>query len=431
MKIAYFRREISPEVGCYIAGYGTNDIAEVKTDDLFMTGLVADDGESKVLIVSFDLLGIDEWVVRKYRARCAEILGTKPENVLLTCTHNHTGPETRAFRRAPEHYNKAYLDRLEEMLAEEVSNLMPYEECNVWFYSQKVDENRNRRYVTACNNATFTPYRREVVPIAKEFADQELGELIFTKPGTNAPLYLIGNYAAHPLAGHAPGLGGAKISADFPGAFRDYVTKEVGIECMYITGAAGDLVPKEDEIGGGAAREAGERLAHAAVGGIVDSLRSSARFLMKDAKVGAVLKTVRVPFRKSKLGVRPAYYDGMEAVDMEIQVVSIGDVCFIGVPGELCCELGQEMKWHSPFRRAYVAYSSTGYLGYITSVNMMLAGGYEGLSQTFTSRCGLWLVNTAVDAMFELHDRIFPQENGDVYPDCVNSTRVNIPDGYK
>ena len=169
----------------------------------------------------------------------------------------------------------------------------------------------------------------------------------------------------------------------------------------------------------------------ATVGGIVDSLRSSARFLMKDAKAGAVLKTVRVPFRKSKLGVRPAYYDGMEAVDMEIQVVSIGDVCFIGVPGELCCELGQEMKWHSPFRRAYVAYSSTGYLGYITSVNMMLAGGYEGLSQTFTSRCGLWLVNTAVDAMFELHDRIFPQENGDVYPDCVNNTRVNIPDGYK
>lgn len=431
MKIAFFRREISPEVGCYIAGYGFNDIAEVKTDDLFMTGLVADDGESKVLIVSFDLLGLDEWVIRKYRARCAEILGTKPENVLLTCTHNHTGPETRAARKAPEHYNQAYIDRVEEALAEELENLMPYVECKVWFYSQKVDENRNRRYVTACNNATFTPHRREVVPIAKEYADQELGELIFTNAQTGRPLYLIGNYAAHPLAGHAPGLGGAKISADFPGAFRDYIAKEVGIESMYITGAAGDLVPKEDEIGGGAAKEAGERLAHAAVGGIVDSLRGAGRFCMEDAKVGGIIKSVRVPFRKSMLGVSPAYFDGMDAVDMEIQVVSVGDICFIGVPGELCCELGQEMKWHSPFRRAYIAYNSTGYLGYLASVNMMLAGGYEGRSQRFTSRCGLWLVNTAVDAMFELHDRIFPQEDGEIYPDCVKTPRVNIPGGYK
>ena len=26
MKIAWFKREISPEVGCYIAGYGTEDL---------------------------------------------------------------------------------------------------------------------------------------------------------------------------------------------------------------------------------------------------------------------------------------------------------------------------------------------------------------------------------------------------------------------
>ena len=427
MKISYFRRVISPEVGCYIAGYGTNDVAVVKTDDLFMTGLVADDGEKKILIISFDLLGLDEWYIQKVRKGCAEILGTEPEAVLLTCTHTHTGPETRTMRAAPDHYNQEYLDRLEEAIYEEVRNLRPYEECEVYFYSQKVDENRNRRYVTACNNATFTPHRHEVIPIVREYADQELGELIFTKPVTHEPIYLLGNYAAHPLAGHCPGLGGAKISADFPGAFRDYVKKEVGVECMYMTGAAGDLVPKEDEVGGGAARQAGERIAHAAVWGIVDSTRNSSRFLMKDAKVGYISKSVRVPFRKNKIGVRPAYYDGLDAVDMEIQVVSIGDICFIGVPGELCCEIGQEMKWHSPFRRAYIAYDATAYLGYIGSVNMMIAGGYEALKQSFTARCGLSLVNTAADAMFELHDALFPTEDGDRYPDCLENPKVNIP----
>ena len=169
MKISYFKRVISPEVPCYIAGYGTNDVATVITDDLYMTGLVADDGERKVLLISFDLLGLDEWYIRKIREKCAALLGTDPEAVMLTCTHTHTGPETRAMRAAPDHLNQAYLDKLEEAVLWEVSHLKPYEECEVYYYSQKVDENRNRRYVTACNNASFTPHRREVVPKRRGF----------------------------------------------------------------------------------------------------------------------------------------------------------------------------------------------------------------------------------------------------------------------
>ena len=37
-----------------------------------------------------------------------------------------------------------------------------------------------------------------------------------------------------------------------------------------------------------------------------------------------------------------------------IQLVSVGDVCLIGVPGELVAELGLEMKWHSPFRKTFI-----------------------------------------------------------------------------
>ena len=118
MKIAWFRREISPEVGCYIAGYGTEDISVKKTDDLYMVGLCADDGENRVLIVSFDLIGLDEWYSRQLRRECAEILGTDPNAVLLTCTHNHTGPETRTNRNAPDHLNRPYMEAVERKLLE-------------------------------------------------------------------------------------------------------------------------------------------------------------------------------------------------------------------------------------------------------------------------------------------------------------------------
>ena len=230
MKIAWFKKVISPEIGAYLAGYSLNDKSVAKRDDLYMTGLCADDGERKVLIISFDLLGLDEWYTRKIREKCAEILGISSEAVMFSCTHTHTGPECRIIKSKPEQLHTKYLENLEKWIIEEVTNLSNYRECSVYFYSSKCDENRNRRYVTACNRATFTAHRREVVPIATEYADKEFGELCFIDNETHLPIYVIGNYAAHPLAGHAPGLGGRTISADYPGAFREYVTAETGAE---------------------------------------------------------------------------------------------------------------------------------------------------------------------------------------------------------
>ena len=427
MKIAWFKKVISPEIGAYLAGYSVFDKSVAKRDDLYMTGLCADDGERKVLIISFDLLGLDEWYTRKIREKCAAILGISAEAVLFSCTHTHTGPECRIIKSKPDQLHVKYLEALENWIIEEVTNLSNYRECDVFFYSSRCDENRNRRYVTACNQATFTPHRREVVPIALEYADKELGELCFIDKETRLPIYLIGNYAAHPLAGHAPGLGGLTISADFPGVFRQYVTAETGAECMFISGAAGNLVPKEDELGSDAVNKMGINLAKAAIGGLVDAPRNPGRFGMPDAKVGAKSAFVKVPVRKSKKDKFPDYYEGKDVIDLEMQVVAIGDICFVGVPGELCNELGQEIKWHSPFRRAFIAYNATGYLDYIGHANMLVSGGYEGNCQLFTSRCGLMLLNGAADAMFALRDELYPPEEGEIYPDCVSNALVNIP----
>ena len=428
MKIAWFKREINPELGTGVAGYDFSTKSKVIHDNLYMTGLCMDDGENKALIISFDLLALDGWYIRNLQKECAEILNTRPEMILFSCTHNHSGPEA-ATPLAPNHdkLNVPYTEKLHDLILEETGKLRDFRECDVTFYSSKCDENRNRRYTTADNVASFTPHRREVVPLATEYADKELGQLCFIDNETRLPIYLIGNYAAHPLAGHAPGLGGITISADFPGVFRNYVTAETGAECMFISGAAGDLVPKEDELGSAAVNQMGINLAKAAIGGMIDAPRNPGRFEMTDAKVGAKSKFVRVPIRKRKKGAIPTYYDGKDALDLEMQVVAIGDICFVGVPGELCCELGQEIKWHSPFRKAFIAYNATGYLDYIGHANMLVSGGYEGNCQLFTAKCGLMLLTGAADAMFELRDELYPTEDGEIYPDCVNTALVNIP----
>ena len=428
MKTAWFKKNISPEIGSFLAGYDINDKSVAKLDDLYACGLCADDGKNKVLLISLDLLGLDGWYIRKVRKACADVLHVPEDAVLLTCTHNHTGPETRTMAAYPKQLNRPYLEKLEKTLTDAAADLNDFRECDVYFYSCQCDENRNRRYTSGDNHATFTPHRREVLPSATQFADQELGAVFFFDAETKLPCYAIGNYAAHPLAGHSPGLGGLRISADFPGAFRDYITSNTGAETMFVSGAAGDLVPKEDELGDDASRGMGIRLGKQAVGGMIESQRNPLRYGMPDAKAGSCIRTFTARLRKcfaNHAECLPQEYMGKDEVSLEIQCVSIGDICFVGVPGELCCELGQEIKWHSPFRRTFIAYNSTAYMSYMGPANFLVAGGYEAVSQRFSARGGLALLNTAVEAMFELREANYPSE-GEPYPDQCSGDIVNI-----
>ena len=431
MKIAWFKEVITPEVGAYLAGYNLKEKSVMKHDDLLADGLCMDDGERKVLLIGLDLLGVDEWFVKKIRQICSGILGIPESAVLVTCTHTHNGPEARTLASHPERLRMDYLNKLETILTDSVRKMTPenFRECECYFYSCQCDENRNRRYTAGDNHATFTPHRREVVPLANSFADKELGGLVFRDPETTLPLYAIGNYAAHPLAGHSMGLGGRRISADFPGVFREYVKANTGADAMFISGAAGDMVPREDELGEDAVNSMGIRLGKQALAYMLEAVRNPLRFGMPEAKVGSCIRTFTVPLRKkyrNNPARLPKPYLGKDDVTLEIQCVSVGDVCFVGVPGELCAELGQEIKWHSPFRRTFIAYNSTAYFAYIGPANFLVAGGYEACSQRIGARGGLELVKTASDAMFELHEELYPSSADDPYPDNCAETLVNI-----
>ncbi|MBR2364186.1 MAG: hypothetical protein IKA79_03195, partial [Lentisphaeria bacterium] len=182
---------------------------------------------------------------------------------------------------------------------------------------------------------------------------------------------------------------------------------------------------KEDELGDRAIVDMGEKLGKAALGGIIESRRNPLRYKMENPKVGAMIKSFTVPLRAKyadhpeKL---PAPYLGKKDVTLDIQVIAIGDIAFVGVPGELCAELGQEIKWHSPFRRTFIAYDATAYFSYIGGANNLVAGGYEAYSQRFQARGGLKLLCCAEETLFELQGILYPELDINVCPD----TTVNI-----
>lgn len=431
VRAAWTEEVISCEVGALLAGYNADDVSVTKADDLMLCACGVDDGENRVFIFSMDVLGIDAKNILPMRASAAEILGVPSANVLLTCTHNHHGPHTRLFNSKDKEgkagVDEKYMAFLKDRIAAVARRLAGkdlWQEVKVGFHSAAVDENRNRRFTSPDNRASFNPILRRLYEVTDLIADKELGTVVFLDPKREDPLYVIGNYAAHTLASHSPGFGGYRITADFPGFYRRYIKAETGADAMFIQGACGDLVPKSDELGMDAARQTGVSLAKASIAGIIDVQRNE-RYQQRNVKVGGTISRFTSPTRRKwvkKLGCP-------DKLSLELQMVAIGDVAFVGVPGETVNELGLEIKWHSPFKRTFIAYCSTGYDGYISPANFVAAGGYEGRFQRFASRDSLTLVMTASDGLFSLRERIFPNSSvdGEPYPDCVELPLVSLP----
>ena len=444
IKAAWFRADITPTVGTKVAGYGPDDVSVEVLDPLYATGLCLDDGEHKALIVSFDLLGFDAPVIRELRRGVAGILDVPEAYVLFTCTHTHGGPHTRMpnedvrmkldysiDRDPPSGLDVGYMKMVRERLYAVVRGLVAegkWRTVQVGYFSSQADANLNRRFTTADNHASFVAHRRTLQKIATGIADKELGTIVLFDSKTSLPVYVIGNYAAHALASHGPGTGGLRITSDFPGFYREYLKRECGADAMFVQGAAGDLIPKGDELGVNAARRVGEGLAEESTAAIIDIRRNAARFVQSEPRIAAVIRTLDVPL----LARCRNLFDG-DRTTLEIQCLSIGDIAFVGVPGETVNELGLEIKWHSPFRRTFIAYCATGYFGYISPGNLVAAGGYEPQSQRFPSRDVLRMVGVAVDALSEIRAMAFPADytGKDPYPDNLELPVLCLPGGEK
>lgn len=412
MKISYGEGIITPEIGIKLAGFGTESVSVAKLDDLIVSALALDDGQKKMVILGYDLIGIQDSWIWQIRKEVSAIFGGQPSDCILSCTHTHSGPNTRRLVECPEIFAEEYLNEVVKVTVDVVKGLFAqaFVDTNVYFYSTNCDENINRRYIGPENRCSFLPMRRDMERIADGICDKEMGGLCFVNKETRQLEYVIGNFAAHPLAGHAFGISALRISADFPGEFRRYIEAETGAGCMFLSGAAGDMVPRGHETGIDAIRKVGTRLATKALEAIIIATRNPDLYKLTNETLQSGIETRTYQVREHMGHRLTLDYEGQKQVDLEVQLMSVGDVCLIGVPGEMLAELGLEMKWHSPFRKTFILYCSTSYISYICHGNALVSGGYEGGDQITDSRTGLQLVNAAIDGAYALYERTFPDQ---------------------
>jgi hypothetical protein len=105
--------DITPAVGdrpVYLAGFGRNRKATKVHDPLLARAVVLRHGDRKVALVSLDLVGLFHDSTERVRKQLPGFT-----YILLSCTHNHEGPDTLGLWSPPSAgLDRAYLERVEK-----------------------------------------------------------------------------------------------------------------------------------------------------------------------------------------------------------------------------------------------------------------------------------------------------------------------------
>ena len=288
--VGFAQRKInSQEAGGYLGGYwnrgqctGIQD--ELKCTAVYLNGS-SNDSSLAVIIVSLDLIGTTAEYARRVQSKVLKTLGWAPscrKQILVCCTHTHTGPQTNGNFIGMGFASDAYMDFLESSIADAAKAAKDTATFSRVLHKripvsgiainrrQRVHEEptpskggAKRWFETAgktClgQNAKgpLVPYADVVVFISVESSSSITGVLLA--------------YSMHPTCVGPE----TKESADYPGAARKFLESSIqgSPPCMYLNGCCGDVNSLRHRSGYKAAEEVGLKLGGKALEAIKELL---------------------------------------------------------------------------------------------------------------------------------------------------------------
>lgn len=326
----------------YIAGYAQNRVAESVHDDLWARALVLDDGETRFAVVALDLIGLSNSRVQRLRKRITTV---PPENVLIACTHVHSGPDTLGLwgkDYGSTGLDPLYMDRLESRIAVAVDNAV-----------------RALRPARLLAGSVEVPdglvhNRREPIQDKQLTALRLVGD-------DGSTISTVIHYGGHPEVNK-----GKSITSDFVHYVREAVEERFGGTALYLNGALGGMVtPQVEEHTLEEMQRVGEGVGRSAIRAAeeakqVPSTRleiTRRRVLLPLANDGFKL------FLSSKI-LDSRLTDGKIAT--EVWRVGLGrQITWMTIPGEILPKPALDLKSRMPGRYRMVVALGNDELGYI------------------------------------------------------------------
>ena len=435
------RADITPPVGIAHLNWGSQThvvAAGVDPVGMCATALALSDGKQKFAMVDIDALTVDgmEDVAR----RASALTGIPELHIRLAATHTHSAPNISAAKgpagvdltphqKMLERYRMALADKVVGAIVEANGLLQP-----VHLYGDRGlgRININRR-VRAKGDMPAAVGRN-----TEGFTDREL-VVIRIDDAEGRPLAILANYQCH---GTVLAYENQLLSPDWIGAMRRVVEQAMpGAKCLFFRGAAGNQGPIEGFTGDvSVAHRLGTMLGHevAAVAFGVETVKREPRFegfvestayqarqhwrvlgprgatlkfatrvlelpprrytpreidemetLVADAQRKLQAPQVSVdPWKKHQAEARLRRFADLltdwrraptqAPVKVRVQILRIGDVAIVAMPGEPFAEIGAAIKKASPFPvTMFCGYSSGEGGDYMPIEPEYKLGGYE------------------------------------------------------
>ena len=433
LQAGFAKCDITPALGCAMAGYGARDHgAESVADPLEARVLVLRNGDTAFAILCTDLIGVDEGTVADIRAMTGELTDLAPEQVMICGSHTHFGPSLKASgyhteelkAAVSEDYRLNLVASLAGIVAEACEHLQPatvgYGTGRAWGISF------NRRPVNIAErqvamSLTMEPQQatlaslegakladawprhghmgprltaplQELDGISAAIADNEVPVLrVDTEAG--APLATLVSFACHAVVGSDEFYA---ISPDYPGEARAAFEAVIGGQMLFAAGCAGDQVPTWRR--GNSRQRVGR-----ALGSEAAATWQKIQELTADPLLGSVSRMVELPLppdyptpdqvseKIDAIEDKTSYecrwlmyqllqvekYHGRTSVPWEMWAARIGDMGVVCTPGETLAEIGLQLKQRSPFAHTSVISIANGCANYLCTDDAIKEGGYE------------------------------------------------------
>jgi len=389
LSVGVARKIISPPQGIYLIGYGDRTKGNLGVhDDLTATALALNDGLHRAVIVACDLLAINEHTVARIQAHTGS-------NVVICCSHTHSGPITYAGQRSPRK-NRDYVNYLVTQIVQAVKEaLASLQPAHISWSQGEGDIAINRRERKPDGHIEIGVY--PTGPIDRSVTILQAQSL------NGKPIVTLVNYQCH---GTVLGPKNMLVSADWIGAMRRIVEKESGAPVMFLQGATGDLNPdhawgKDDleaveKFGGRVSEQVLKGLTFLApVLGEAISFHEEQVWLPLEAEAhgttppptyrAVLARMAHVPrfmvdfvlnYRypwKTHIAAQNGYW----SVPVVLTHVRVEDLALIALGAEVFTEIGIAIKRTPNTSPTLFASVSSGCIGYLPTASEHALGGYE------------------------------------------------------
>lgn len=395
--------EITPPLGSSIPGYTAERKSDGIRDPLYAKALVVDSGGKVLAFIAIDALYIPGREADRIRERLLAHTGIPIERTMVSATHTHTGAPVRIGLDGSRHDD--YLAYMADRAADAAIlayNLRKPARMG-WGTGRLGDVSFNRRYWMKDGRLRTNPgilnpeIDRPAGPIDPEVSVLRIDGLDGQAMG------IVTSFACH-----TDTVGGSAYSGDYPAVLSAALKESLGEHAvsLFLLGACGDInhtdTSKPKRADRSITREIGLRLAEEALrvreetetateaSADADSamipmkLRESSPLEIEQAQsVLADSKVVGAERFFAEQILKVAELPGGEA-RLEVQAMRLGDVAFVGLPGEIFVELGLAVKRASPYAHTVVNTLCNGSIyGYVCTEAAYSQGGYEPRLKVF------------------------------------------------